>query len=137
MEKIKSIKEAEFTAKAASGSYEVDYSGFIVTTDKQEIKVGIENEQLCCEAWGYIISEDNLEDFVGAVLAEVYLTDTALKTYEDLPEEGDLFHLSDCMFVNFVTSAGLLQFVAYNEHNGYYGHDAVVVSEKINHSEVL
>ena len=30
------------------------------------------------------------------------------------------------MFVNFVTSKGVMQFVLYNEHNGYYGHDVHV-----------
>ena len=34
------------------------------------------------------------------------------------------------MFVNINTSNGALQFAAYNEHNGYYGHEAVVISEK-------
>ena len=28
------------------------------------------------------------------------------------------------MFVNINTSNGLLQFAAYNNHNGYYGHNA-------------
>jgi len=31
----------------------------------------------------------------------------------------------------------ILQFVAYNCHNGYYGHDALVQSEQLNYSECL
>ena len=41
------------------------------------------------------------------------------------------------MFVNVETDKGLLQFVAYNEHNGYYGHEACVISKHLNESEYL
>ncbi len=41
------------------------------------------------------------------------------------------------MFVNLETNVGLLQFVAYNSHNGYYGHDAVLVSKQLNLTEAL
>lgn len=33
------------------------------------------------------------------------------------------------MFINVETTKGLLQFVAYNEHNGYYGHEVKLVSK--------
>ena len=33
------------------------------------------------------------------------------------------------MFINVETTRGLLQFAAYNEHNGYYGHDVLLVSK--------
>ena len=38
------------------------------------------------------------------------------------------------VFVNFDTSAGLFQLVAYNQHNGYYGHEVLVVSNELNES---
>jgi len=41
------------------------------------------------------------------------------------------------MFVDLKTDRGKLQFVAYNEHNGYYGHEAEVICNQLNHSEVL
>lgn len=46
------------------------------------------------------------------------------------------------MFINVETTKGLLQFVAYNEHNGYYGHEVKLVSKYndktiINTEEVL
>jgi hypothetical protein len=31
------------------------------------------------------------------------------------------------MFINFITDVGVFQIVAYNEHNGYYGHESVLV----------
>ena len=33
------------------------------------------------------------------------------------------------MFINVETTKGLLQFAAYNEHNGYYGHGVKLVSK--------
>lgn len=41
------------------------------------------------------------------------------------------------MFVNILTDKGILQFVAYNCHNGYYGHEATVKSTQLEHSECL
>jgi hypothetical protein len=114
-----------------------DYSengmdGFAVTTDKQVIKLLVDGYQSCCEDFGYFMSEENLEDFVGGTLLNVTVTDTALATV-DVPNiyEGGI------MFVNIETDRGVLQFVAYNEHNGYYGHQAKVISNQVDHSEFL
>ena len=41
------------------------------------------------------------------------------------------------MFVDIVTDRGVLQFVAYNIHNGYYGHEAKVISTQLEHNETL
>ena len=41
------------------------------------------------------------------------------------------------MFVNLETNKGTLQFVAYNEHSGYYGHEAKVQCTQLMHSETL
>ena len=130
MENIISIKEVEnFQLKEDSYS---KYDGFEIVTDQQTIKLGISNGQSCCEDWGYFMTEDDLSDFIGAELIGVSITDTILKT-ELLVDTYD----GDSMFVNINTSAGLLQFVAYNSHNGYYGHEAVVVSRDLNVSEGL
>lgn len=52
MEKILKIEETSFDGK----------DGFVITTDQQEIKLGIDNGQCCCENWGYFMSEDDLSD---------------------------------------------------------------------------
>lgn len=113
------------------------YDGFAVSTDKQVIKLLIDNGQDCCEQWGYFMSEDDFEKFVGAELIEISITDTALNTkkYNEQIEYG----LDDggVMFVNINTTKGLLQFTAFNAHNGYYGHKAIVISEQLNHEEYL
>lgn len=133
MEKILKIEEKTFKCE---DDWTICYDGFVINTDKQVIKLGIEFEQNCCEKWGYFMSEDNLEEFIGAYLISVKVTDTALKTWDVLKEIVDNYE-GHVMFVNLETSKGLLQFVAYNEHNGYYGHEACIVSKQVNRRVTL
>ena len=103
------------------------FDGYEITTNKQIIQFGIDNCQRCCESWGYFSSEDNLNEFIGAELLDIQLTDTALNTkkLEGLSSEDNL------MFVTFETNKGFFQLTAYNGHNGYYGHDAVIISQQL------
>jgi hypothetical protein len=117
LEKILKIQETSFDGK----------DGFVITTDQQEIKLGIDNGQCCCEEWGYFMSEDDLSEFIGSNLISVQVVSTALKKWDVIENIYD----GDVMFVNIQTSNGLLQFVAYNEHNGYYGHEACVISKQV------
>lgn len=122
MEKILRIEEIDLHERA----------GYLVVTDKQEIKLLIEDLPNCCENWGYFMSEDTLDDYIGAELLNISITDTALKTF-DVKEVYEGY----VMFVNLETNRGVLQFVAYNDHNGYYGHEATVESIQLNHREML
>jgi hypothetical protein len=132
MERIISINEATFRI---SGKEYNEFDGYQIVTDHQTIQFGIDNGQSCCESWGSMITNDEAAEFIGANLIGISITDQALNN----KKIEDLEHL-DCggvMFVNFETDKGLLQFAAYNSHNGYYGHEAVVVSKQLNHSEIL
>lgn len=131
MEKILRIEETNFKTKENDWN---SYEGYQIITDKQTIKLGISDGQNCCERSGYFMSEDDFSEFIGANLIDLAITDTCLNTKK--LEEEELYE-PDLMFVNLNTDKGLLQFVAYNSHNGYYGHSAVVVSEQLNHEEVL
>lgn len=127
-EKIIRIEEDTFKAKAEDGLN--TFSGYYIITDKQTIKIGISDTQNCCEQWGYLITNDNVNDFIGAELISIEKVDTALnknKIPDDNWEEE-----ANTMFINFNTPAGTLQFVVYNSHNGYYGHDAVLISKQLN-----
>lgn len=108
--------------------------GFEILTTNQKILLVISNGQSCCESWGYFMSQDDFTEFLGAELLSVKVVDEALhvKQIEEL-ESDDTY----VMFVNIETSIGLLQFVAHNSHNGYYGHTAYVVSKQLTHSETL
>ena len=166
MEKIVSIKEverveipyvlkncvygSEYTKYVDDGipkDEKIRTSGYEIMTDKQTIKLLINDEQSCCEDWGYFISEDDISRFIGTDLISISVTDTELKTYSVF-QEGEANkdpHYSDnnekfpssYMFVNILTSEGLLQFVAYNDHNGYYGHSAYIISEQLKYKAIL
>ena len=125
MELIREIKEIT----------EDNMSGYEIVTSKQSVKLLINSWQDCCESWGYFLSEDDTQDFIGANFLNLTLTDAALKTYDAY--ELDNLDRGDVLFVNIETSRGLLQFVAYNAHNGYYGHEAVVKCEQLQYSEYL
>lgn len=115
--------------------------GYAITTDNQVIKLLIDSDQSCCENFGYFMSEDDLERFIGSNLIDITITDTALNTHKllnnNLDAEPPYVYEGGIMFVNIHTSGGVLQFVAYNEHNGYYGHEAKVISQQLNHEEFL
>ncbi len=135
MEKILRIEETAF--KKDNDKWHT-YEGFIIITDKQSIKIGVSNDQDCCERWGHFVSHDNLDDFIGAELHGVYLVDTALNE-QKLKEhfEYGMDEDDNLMYVNLDTDRGILQFTVYNSHNGYYGHAAVVISEQLQHECTL
>ncbi len=133
MEKIIKIEEGSFKKESEN---DAEYDGYIISTNKQTINIGIYNSQRCCERWGYLTTNDDISDFIGAKLIDISITDTLLnnKPIEEIDLNGD-----ECsaMFVNINTNKGLFQIVAYNKHNGYYGHEAVVISNQLNHEERL
>lgn len=134
MEKIIEINDYE----GKDGYHNV--AGFEVVTDKQSIKLYIDNDSSCCEKWGHFWCNDNPQDFIGAELRSVSLTDTALNEAQmkanDLNPNKKWFE-GNVMFVNLETDRGTPQFVAYNEHNGYYGHKAKVRCTQLTHDETL
>lgn len=124
--KIVKIQEwYDFESDQNNGS---KFDGYIITTDSDTIKIGICNSQQCCESWGYLSSEDNLEKFIGSNLNDILVVDNALKVYQPFREISE----NDAIFVNLLTNRGTLQFVVYNEHNGYYGHRVIVESKTFN-----
>lgn len=130
MEKILKIEETTFN----EGSYQ-NYEGFVIITDKQTIKVGISDGQSCCESFGYMFTNDEIQEFIGSELLKIESVDSALNG--KVIEELEYLDQGDSMFINFETSVGILQFVAYNAHNGYYGHEAVLISKQLNLQEGL
>ena len=101
----------------------------VIVTDSARYVVEIDDDQHCCEIFGgYIICEDEPTSYVGAKLLKIYLTDTSLNTkvvkeINEMQNYYDSCWFHNIQFVNIQTTCGLLQFVVYNCHNGYYGHD--------------
>jgi hypothetical protein len=102
--------------------------GYKVVTDKHTYHILISNGQSCCENWGYMSSEDDLDYFVGAELLEVNLTDTELNKGK-LDKQNVWIGDGGVQFVDFVTDKGTLQLAVYNGHNGYYGHSILVAKD--------
>ena len=99
------------------------YDGYEVVTDQCTYRVLISNYQSCCESWGFMVVNDDVDSFVGKALKEVRMTDTALNTRKIEEEVGDLDY-GGIEFVDFVFDDGdILQIAVYNGHNGCYGHD--------------
>lgn len=115
--------------------------GYEIITDQRTLRFVIDSFQSCCESWGYFLTEDDPACFIGAELLAVELTDTNRSNrtfvrgygYDEYEVPGDdrqREHLDEggVMFVDIKTGRGTLQFVAYNAHNGWYGHTARVTS---------
>lgn len=103
--------------------------GYKIETEDHVFCVLIDNGQSCCESWGYLTSEDDLNYYIGSELIEVKLTDLALN--KTVVEKSGYYD-GDCggiQFVDFVTSNGTFQLAVYNSHNGYYGHGIVVAKD--------
>ena len=133
-EVIKEIEEVENLKVEGKGS--VTFEGYVIRTDKQDILVLISDDSQCCKRNGYfsIPDEDKFSDFIGTELLAVNIVDSCLNV-EKLKEEH-LFN-EDAIFINVETAVGTLQFTVYNQHNGYYGHKVLVISEQLQEETYL
>lgn len=105
------------------------YDGYKVETDKNEFYILIENDQCCCEDWGYITTNDDINDFIGKTIKSVVFTDTQLGNKEI--KELEYVEKNEIQFVNFKTTDGdTLQLAVYNSHNGYYGHNIIIAKNE-------
>ncbi len=111
------------TIQYVDGDYQHNgKSGLFIKTDKGNIKLMIGDVQDCCETFGHLFFEtpDNVDDFIGAkILAvkeiDVNLTEQIGKDYGERSESQ----------LRIVTDKGDIQYAIYNEHNGYYAHEAI------------
>jgi len=121
--------------------YSEDFKGFEIITKKQTLILMIDKETTCYENPGYFFCNDNYMSFIGAELISLSITDTSLNEAIMIKNNNSLSDLDTfkgkVMFVNIETSRGTLQFVAYNEHNGDYGKDAIISVNTLYSLEVL
>lgn len=123
IQEVKGLPESAIHSSLAESVWN-RFDGYQVTcSDGSKYSVVIDNGQGCCEHWGYLTSEDNLREFIGAQLLDVTVTDKVLNTKV---LEPDSLQAEECVFVTFQTDKGDFQLVAYNQHNGYYGHDVLI-----------
>lgn len=103
--------------------------GYKVETEKHVFYVLIDNGQSCCENWGYMSSEDDLNYFIGSELIEINVTDTALNKKVLTQMDEELINSNEIQFVDFKTNNGIFQLAVYNSHDGYYGHGILVAKD--------
>lgn len=122
--------------------------GWKIETTAQTITLAIDNRSQCCEQWGYLLSEDWTGKFIDSELRGISLTDTnrTTKTFSskwtaemDEKNSNAIFieQAGQVMFVDIETDKGTLQFVAYNSHNGYYGHRVRISSQQLQITDTL
>lgn len=68
--------------------------------------------QSCCET-RYMMTDDNLQDFVGATLLKAEV--------RDAPDIQDEHEEHEVQFLLITTSVGTFTMTTHNIHNGYYG----------------
>jgi len=109
-----------------------DFEGYIIETEQEYIFFGITSGQQCCEYFGYLMCGDGqkeIESFIGAEFLSLECTDKNLLKTELFLKENYM-HEDEVMFIDINTNKGTLQFTAYNQHNGKYGHKVMVFSYK-------
>ena len=125
--KIKRITKSEDSFKVNNHSF----AGYIIECENDTVKIGIDNGQSCCEDWGYLSSGDeDLSYYAGAELYDVAVVNEKLARSRISSQNWTSPIAGDIMFIDLETSVGVLQFAVYNDHNGYYGHDAVVITKE-------
>ena len=86
----------------------------------------------CCEKFGVDMLKK--ENFVGSTIKKITFSNTT-KFYNSEDDTED-FYDSKCI-IDVDTDRGLYKFVIYNNHNGYYPHDAYFSFNNYVHSERL
>ena len=130
--KITSIESFDDTGGKDLGLGEgTSYEGYKIKTTTKEFVIGISNGSSCCESWGHITSEDNLNKFIGAEILNYRCINSADYNEIELTRKnaGEYVDVYDCAFIDFNTDRGVLQFAVYTSHNGYYGHHMQIVEK--------
>ena len=128
------VSKVEKILEIEEGSWH-GFDGFKIKTNKQMIELLISGSQDCCENYGYFMTNDTTSDFIGAKILDIQIVDESLNQ-QKMNKIVQIYEGST-MFVNIITNKGVLQFTAYNEHNGYYGHQAKVQSIQLNYGTTL
>ena len=108
--------------------------GYQIVINKRRIEFLMDTEPQCHEEFGYLWSNENPQDFVGATLLGIDVVDNDLKkealldNLEKTLSNKSIDRYINAAFINVETDKGTLQFVAYNIQNGYYGHYVAIRS---------
>lgn len=104
----------------------------LTASPEQTIKVLINDFHSCCERYDVLCMtpENNKEGMIGATIHKVGWGKDILPAYMDAIRRyhHDNFDGAGVAraIVDIETDKGLIQIIAYNEHNGYYPHSVYV-----------
>lgn len=105
--------------------YPRSYEGVRIVLDNgEEIFFGINMASNCCEQYDYLHSVDDPEEFVGATFVRLDEKDTWPENVGE--EEPTYWDCGGFQAIDIVTDCGVMQFVVYNSHNGYYSHATIL-----------
>jgi hypothetical protein len=109
------------------------YEGYHLRTSKGDVWLLIDDEQNCCERFGFFSTPDDPQSFVGARITGIAVVTEGDSGYDYADHVSDVCDYNRAVFVNVDTDIGQLQLAVYNAHNGYYGHDVKVVGGGVNY----
>ena len=118
----------------------IHHDGYIITTNKQHIRLLFDNLPLGFEHCGCkLIANHSINSFTGAALKclKVNTRKNLVRSLELDPIFARSVHSIQLFILDIQTSMGLLQFVAFNNCPGIFPHQAHVIAEQLEHSEVL
>lgn len=114
-----SFCERDETIMVIVGSAGKTISGLSLDGDELNFKFSdgsgirvFDDEQCCCEE-RYMTTDDNLSDYVGAMLVGMEI--------KEAPCIEEEFDCHDVQFLEVQTDRGSFTMSSHNEHNGYYG----------------
>ena len=126
-ETIESIKEFEGNG----------WEGYKIKTNKQVIEIKIDSQRDCCEDWGHICSDEDLDRYKDAHLYSISIVDNDSRKDILVGLDIDDLESGNACFVNLDTNLGIVQFALYNQHNGFYGHPVKIVSKQLKFDYIL
>lgn len=103
------------------------FIGYLIQTNLYSYEVKIDGDANCCEEFGYVSSFDDVNEFLNAQLLSVEIVNMK----NDKLKIKSHIESHECKFVNFETNKGLFQLAVYNSHNGYYGHNVIIVIKNV------
>jgi len=99
--------------------------GFKIITNKQEIICSINNDQSCCEEWGYNIYKfpNELEYSNAEIKNIIYDENNKTEHMQEIIKLNKLYKMNaQYISISIYTNVGILVIMMWNIHNGYYPH---------------
>ncbi|MEO0338778.1 MAG: hypothetical protein AAF242_06155 [Bacteroidota bacterium] len=114
------------------------YSGFIITTTEQHIKLLFQARPIAFEYCDFqLIGELDLEDYIGTALLNITAGEDPKLEPNIPPIFGKGQHSVKLFAVEIETSKGSLLFVASNNSPGIFPHEARIVSNQLEYAMVI